>query len=499
MAPPKSHTKQSSKTTTGTRAVDGASPKADKDDEYVLPIPSIIDETRDQDDPHGTSIHASEAEAAHHSRPSNTQTTSRPKKHNKSPQNVNVHKRNRGDNPDDNQPNKHGHFSEAELSQESDAIETLTHLGDRDNMYNHDSRTNKSPHIGKGILKVPCQMCQGPIAVKVSAHLRKHNNAHDDNSKICQKCFNEMCKKNPQKFQALRLLARAPVHHELSFPWALHLRPYSCTQQFSEKYDFKVGNRFHIIYNYTWKEYISLMITITNLSEPSVDLIAKAPADQFETMKRVLGCEVYHDAVYNEEFRTFEWKMPKISKRVVFHSRLLSAFQEHTGTIQGCNMLFSNNTSFHSAFTTTAFDTAHPVLYPFKDLIDFPVDFPNKIFMKLISCSGGIVHPKYTHVVFNRAILCSMNNDFGINVVAIDQRTNTIYMSMKYIALEESNGEASTKLLRIIFKANGSDVGLYPFLHQEERKFAFSPHMTSGSPDFKVLNHLHTLFSKLSM
>ena len=413
----------------------------------------------------------------------------------------NVHKRNRDvRNFDDNQI---GQYSEAELSQESDAIETLTHLGDRGEL-GHISdadgfRNNRSPHIGKGILKVPCKVCQGPIAVKVSAHLRTHNSGHDDKSKICQKCFNDMCKKNPKKLQALQLLARAPAHNELSFPWAMHIRPYSCTQTFSDKYDFKVGNQFQIIYNYTLKECISLLITIKNLYETSVDLIAQAPADEFETMKRVLGREVYHDSVYNNTLRTFEWKMPSISKNVLLHSKLLSSFQEHTGTIQGCNMLFSNNTSCHNGFTTSAFDPAHPVLYPFKDLLDFPVDFPNKIFMELISCSGGIVHPLYTHVVFNRDILFSTNNDFGINVVAVNQKTNTIYMSMKYVALEELNGEASTKLLRMIFKANGSETALYPFRHMEERKFAFSPHKTLGSPDFKVLTHLYTLFSRFSL
>lgn len=487
---PKIRTNKSSNTTTGarTRPSSGASLKPYKSYDF-LPIP-VIEDTHDPAP--GASTYVTEAEGTHHSQPSNMLTTSQPKEHNKSL--ANVHKRHRNNN-DDDQP--HVQLSEAELSQESDAIETLTHLGDRDT--DHGLRNNRSPHIGKGILKVPCQVCQGPIAVKVSAHLRTHNNGHDDNSKICQKCFNEMCKKNPKKFEALRLLARAPVHNELSFPWAIHIRPYSCTQTFSEKYDFKAGNKFHIIYNYTLREFISLFMTITNVSEPSVDLIARAPPEEFETMKRVLGRIVYHDAVYNEQLRTFEWKMPKISKKVVLHSKLLSAFQEHTGTIQGCNMLFANNTGFHSAFTTTAFDTAHPVLYPFKDLLDFPVDFQNKIFMELISCSGKIVHPTYTHVVFNREILCSTNNDFGINVVAMNQRTNTIYMSMKYVALEELDGEASTKLLRIIFKANGSDVALYPFLHQEERKFTFSSHMTLGSPDFKVLTYLHTLFSKLSI
>ena len=118
--------------------------------------------------------------------------------------------------------------------------------------------------------------------------------------------------------------------------------------------------------------------------------------------------------------------------------------------------------------------------------------------MELIDCSGKVVHPTYTHVVFNRAILCHTNNIFGINVVAINRKNNTVYMSMKYVALEELNGKASTKLLRIIFKANGYDTASYPFLHEEERKFAFSPHRTLGSPDFKVLTYLHTLFSKLS-
>ena len=479
-----------------TRPAGGAS----QNFEDFLPVPRIERKEKQhlRDHEPDASTDATRVEGRYHSQPSNMQTATQPKNQNKSL--PNVHKRHRDD-FDDDQP-KHIQLSEAELSQESDAIETLTHLGDRDITHISDAdpsfRTNKSPHIGKGILKVPCKMCQGPIAVKVSAHLRTHNSGHDDNSKICQKCFNEMCKKNPKKFQALRLLARAPAHNELSFPWAIHIRPYSCTQTFSEKYDFKAGNTFHIIYNYTLTESISLFITITNVSEPSVDLIAKAPADQFETMKRVLGREVYHDAVYNEQFRTFEWKMRKISKKVVLHSKLLSAFQEHTGTIQGCNMLFSNNTCYHNGFTTSAFDPAHPVIYPFKDLLDFPVDFPNKIFMELISCSGAIVHPMYTHVVFNREILCSTNNHFGINVVAMDQRTNTIYMSMKYVALEELNGEASTKLLRIIFKANGSDVAFYPFLHQEERKFAFSHHKMLGSPDFKVVAYLYTKFSDLA-
>ena len=487
MKPPKSRAR-----TDATRPADGASPKARETSEDFLPVPRI--ELKDDEQQHmvmiGASTHASKAQG---SLPRKEHAISLP----------NDQKRNREYfDPDHDQTKKHNRLSKDELSQESDAIETLTHLGDHEITHISDAdpgfRSNKNPHVGKGILKVPCQICQGPIAVKVSAHLRTHNNGHDDNSKVCQKCFNEMCKKNPQKFQALRLLARAPAHSELSFPWAIHVRPYSCTQTFSDKYNFKVGNGFQIIYNYTLKECISLWITIKKIYETSVDLIAQAPPEEFETMKRVMGREVYHDAAYNEQLRIFEWKMPKISKNVVLHSKLLSAFQEHTGTIQGCNMLFSNGSSFHLAFTTSAFDPAHPVLYPFKDLLDYPVDFPNRIFVELINCSGRIVHPNYTHVVFNRDILCSMNNVFGINVVAMDQRTNTIYMSMKCIGLEELNGEACTKMLRIIFKANGSEFA-YPFLHQEERKFAFSPHkMLGGSPDFKVLTHLHALFSKLS-
>lgn len=392
----------------------------------------------------------------------------------------------------------------AEISEESDAVETLTHLGDGHKTVspaNDPGRSNKSPHLGKGISKFPCKLCQGPIAVKVSNTLRAHNSGLGDNSKMCQKCFNEMCKKNPEKIETLRALAQAHVQKELSFPWALHINPYYCAQTFSDKCDLKVGDKFRIIYNYsstTLDKCISISITISHLNHMVADLVAQAPAAEFLAMKTTMGREQYHDAEYNEGLGIFEWKWYNISKRVLIHSKLLSAFQEQSGSIKSCNMLFANMNQQgdnHLVFTTT--DDAHPVLYPFKNHLDFPIVVQNQFGMELISCSGETVHPAYTHAVFDKNILCDAKNVFGLSIVAVDQKNNVVYLSMKYVAFEEDNGKALTKLHRIIMRANGSDIEMFPCLIKEYSKFLFNPHMSMGSSEFKVLTHLHALFTEI--
>ena len=59
-------------------------------------------------------------------------------------------------------------------SVESDIVEAITDLyGGTSHKPAHkpDDKSNKSPHVGKGVLKVVCQICTGPIAVKVSTDL----------------------------------------------------------------------------------------------------------------------------------------------------------------------------------------------------------------------------------------------------------------------------------------------------------------------------------------
>ena len=381
----------------------------------------------------------------------------------------------------------------ADASQESDAIETLTHLGDRGG----DKQNSKSPHVGKGILKVPCRVCKGPIAVKVSADLRTLNKNHDDQSKICQKCFNKLLLAQ-QRADGVALMSAPIIQNELSFPWAVQINQYTCTQPFSENYNFTVGENFQIIYTYTMEKCISILITVSKVNDDAigtVDLIAQAPADEFLAMKMHLGRDGYHNAVYNNEgLGSFEWKWFNIPKQVLFHSRLLSSFQELSGTIKSCNVMFANAENEHYAYTTT--EDAHPVLYPFLRLLDFPIVMKEKVRMELVACSGKIVDT-YTHVVFEKGILTRDSNIFGINIVALDKNTETVYMSMKYVAFGEMNGKPLAKLLRVIFKAPKSDLVGFSFLNDEYIKFAWNPNkIIGGSNDFRVLTHLHNLFSK---
>ena len=381
----------------------------------------------------------------------------------------------------------------ADASQESDAIETLTHLGDRGG----DKQNSKSPHVGKGILKVPCRVCKGPIAVKVSADLRTLNKNHDDQSKICQKCFNKLLLAQ-QRADGAALISTPIVQNELSFPWTVQINQYSCTQPFSENYNFTVGENFQIIYTYTMEKCISILITVAKVNDDAigtVDLIAQAPADEFIRMKLHLGRDGYNNAVYNNEgLGSFEWKWFNIPKQVLFHSRLLSSFQELSGTIKSCNVMFVNAENEHYAYTTT--EDAHPVLYPFLRLLDFPIVMKEKVRMELVACSGKIVDT-YTHIVFEKDMLARDTNFFGINIVALDENTDMVYMSMKYVAFGEVDGTPLAKLLRVIFKAKKSDVfAEFAFLKDEHIKFAYSPTKSMGSDGFKVLTHLHNLFSK---
>lgn len=223
----------------------------------------------------------------------------------------------------------------------------------------------------------------------------------------------------------LQRIALAPnIQNELSFPWAVH-KPYTCTQTFSQNYNFTIGEKFQIIYTYALEKCISILITVANVNNDpanTVDLIAQAPADEFLLMEMHHGLDGYHDAVYNNEhLGSFEWKWFNIPKQVVSHSRLLSTFQELSGTIQSCNVMFANGENEHYAFTTT--EDAHPVLYPFSGFFDFPnVEKVERVRMELVASS---IVDTYTHVVFKKDTLTRDSNIFGINVVALNLNTDT--------------------------------------------------------------------------
>ncbi len=389
-------------------------------------------------------------------------------------------------------------------SEESDAVETLTHLGDKPGDKPGDkSADNKSPHIGKGVLKVPCHICAGPIAVKVSGDLRLRNKESDDGCKICQKCYNELIENNKAKALALKKVAEMRVEKELSFPWNIGFGQYTCTEVFSgiEKgnYAYTHGDSFQISYNYSkhdLSKHISILISIANVNERTVNLKARAPAREFWAMREFLGHDPYPGACYisNPGLNIYEWEWTNIPNVVIYHSQLVSRFQALTGTIERCPMMFLNSSKEGVPIFTTSEDK-NPVLYPFKNYFDFDINFAEKVSFELL---GTGEKDEYTRVIFDKKCLLQPGNPYGINVVADDRSTNTIYMTMKYVSFKEYDGEILTVLHRLIARANYSVIGQFPFFIDEIRTLSFSSCGFGLETDnFKVKAHMEPILSKI--
>lgn len=394
-------------------------------------------------------------------------------------------------------PQKFSKSKNSQDSQESDAVETLTHLGG--SAHKPDDKFTKVAHVGKGVLKVPCQLCKGPIAVKVSGDLRLRNNESTDGCKICQKCFNELYE-NEGKALALKKVAEMHVERELSltFPWNMGFGHYTCTEQFSvfENWAYKFSVSFQISYNFSKEDLskrISIHIDITDVNERTVNLRARAPAREFEAMKAYLGHDPYPEArfISNPGVSIYEWEWTNIPKVVIFHSQLVSKIQELTGTIERCPMMLVNS-SKEAVTTFTTNEQNYPVLYPFKNYFDFNITFAEKVSFELLG------QDNYTRVTFDKKCLLQPGNPYGINVVADDRSTNTIYMTIKYVSLKEYDGEIVTILHRLIARANYSVMGAFPFFVDEIRKLSFSTSVPIfGNDDFKVKAHIEPVLSKI--
>lgn len=403
---------------------------------------------------------------------------------------------------------------EKDQSDESDAIDTLTHLCD--------DKPNKSPHIGKGLLKVSCKSCDGPIAVKVSNDLRKHNKAQDDQSKICQKCFNELLLKDlPQKMfrneldknkkraQSLRKIVEMHVANENSFPWNIRNGQYTCAENFTGKYDFKKGDQFQVSYNYDESDltnYISISICVSSVNQKTFNVIARSPEREFQFMEKSLERKGYPDAVHHPEKSIYEWNWTNIPKIVLFHCKMISNIQEVTGNIESCHMMFvDSKENITHAFSTS--DEAYHVQYPFHNYFDFDIEFPEKFHLEVQNHDGKLkTNNDYTHVILDRKSLEKQGNFFGLNIVADDISTNSIYMTMKYVSFRElSTADAGddipiqSVLNRIILKAKYSDLVQFPFFIDELRKLSFTGcGFGTNTEQFKVKGHLKRIFSKIA-
>ena len=388
---------------------------------------------------------------------------------------------------------------EKDQSDESDAIDTLTHLCD--------DKPNKSPHIGKGLLKVSCRSCNGPIAVKVSNDLRKHNKTQDDQSKICQKCFNELLLKDKKRAQSLRKIVEMHVANENSFPWNIRNGQYTCADNFTGKYDFKKGDQFQISYNYDESDltnYISISICVSSVNQKTFNVTARSPEREFQIMEKSLERKGYPDAVHHPEKSIYEWNWT-IPKIVLFHCKIISNIQEVTGNIESCHMMFvDSKENITHAFSTS--DEVYHVQYPFHNYFDFDIEFPEKLYLEVQNHDGKRKSNDYTHVILDRKSLEKQGNFFGLDIVADDISTNSIYMTMKYVSFRQlSTADAGDDILiqsvlnRIILKAKYSDLVQFPFFIDELRKLSFTGcGFGTNTEQFKVKGHLKRIFSKIN-
>lgn len=389
---------------------------------------------------------------------------------------------------------------EKDQSDESDAIDTLTHLCD--------DKPNKSPHIGKGLLKVSCRSCDGPIAVKVSNDLRKHNKTQDDKSKICQKCFNELLLKDKKRAQSLRKIVEMHVANENSFPWNIRNGQYTCADNFTGKYDFKKGDQFQISYNYDESDltnYISISICVSSVNQKTFNVTARSPEREFQIMEKSLERKGYPDAVHHPEKSIYEWNWTNIPKIVLFHCKMISNIQEVTGNIESCHMMFvDSKENITHAFSTS--DEVYHVQYPFHNYFDFDIEFPEKFYLEIQNPDGKRKSNDYTHVILDRKSLEKQGNFFGLDIVADDISTNSIYMTMKYVSFRQlSTADAGDDILiqsvlnRIILKAKYSDLVQFPFFIDELRKLSFTGcGFGTNTEQFKVKGHLKRMFSKIT-
>ena len=238
-----------------------------------------------------------------------------------------------------------------------------------------------------------------------------------------------------------KALGEIHVERELSFPWNIGFGQYTCTEQFSgmENGAYKFDVPFQISYNYSkddLSKHISILISIAKVNGRTVDLKARAQAREFCAMKEFLRDDPYPGArhISNRGLNIYEWEWANIPSVVIYHSRLVSRFQALTGTIERCPMMLVNS-SIEAVPTFTTSDHKYPVLYPFKNYFHFDITFAEKVSFELLE-TGEKEQDKYTGVIFDKKCLLQPGNPYGINVVADDRTTNTIYMTMIYISFD---------------------------------------------------------------
>lgn len=342
------------------------------------------------------------------------------------------------------------HPGHSQQSTEDIIVETLS------NMNNTAKRFGREKNSGKGVLKIQCSVCFGPIAVKVSKALRQRNDDCVESEKMCQKCFRVRI---PQFIgKEISNVVKQSVMQNLKFPWWTNE---SNQNNFKSEFEpfssnWTPGDSFDVVYTYSYRGQNSYLEGKIKLfiyflvGGRDNDLIQEIGAtcchSEYMVMKERLGQEPYVDVktlLHPSGKILAKWSWKYVPRVVLDHMKMVSQMQSQAGSYTHLAVTFAEadplngGECFKEVFVT---NQAKLVVYPYENFLDFDVQF-------------GEQPVRMINVATHKDALvtkCAFESAMA-KIVATDSGGTVGFIRIEYVTFEKSSSGTVQQIIKSLY------------------------------------------------
>ena len=329
-------------------------------------------------------------------------------------------------------------------STEDDIVETLS------NMNNTAKHFGRQKNSGKGVLKIQCSLCSGPIAVKVSKALRARNDDSVESQKMCQKCFSMRMPRFIGK--EIANVVKKSVMNNYEFPWWTNQSKYFESELEPCSLNWSVGDRFSVVYTYCDRGQhsglegkIKLNIYVVKVRDDGfINIGASSCQNEYMIMKQRLGGkDPYIDVKTllrpgsqgGQMCATWTWN--SVPRVVLDHMKMVSQMQSQAGSFTVLAATFEETNPLNgSVCVKEVFVTNHDklVVYPYENFLDFDVHF-------------GEAPVRMTNVATGKEALVNKSafDSDMVKIVATDSRGKFGYIRLQYVTFEISSSGTTVR------------------------------------------------------